>query len=119
MSLLAKCYELSSRYVHEVRRVSFSNSIDTTVNAVCSDRDKSDGSLLRDKTGGECLFLVHNGGNTGGSLWNFLGAYGKLLKATVVSICPHGTSLLPLDGFFCCCLNIISKDFLSSWFRAS
>ena len=47
----------SSRYGHKARRVYFSNSIDTTVNAVCSGRDKSDGSLLTDKTGWACLSL--------------------------------------------------------------
>jgi hypothetical protein len=47
----------SSRYGQKARRVYFSNSTDTTVNAVCSGGDKSDGSLLTDKTGGACLSL--------------------------------------------------------------
>jgi hypothetical protein len=47
----------SSRYGHKARRVYFSNRTDAAVSAVCSGRDKSDGSLLTDKTGGACLSL--------------------------------------------------------------
>ena len=86
--------------VHKARRISFSNSIDTTVNAVCSGRDKSDGSLLTDKTDGACFSFYTAAGIPAEAFGIFfLGAFGKLLKATVVSICPHGTSHLPLDGF--------------------
>ena len=79
MSLLAKCY---GHLADTVRRLVESTSV--TVQTQLSVRfalsgDKSDGSLLTDKTGGGLPFLVRNGRNTSGSLWNFLGAFGKLL----------------------------------------
>lgn len=47
----------SSRYGHKVCTFYFNNSIDTTLSSVFIGRDKSDGSLLTDKTGGACLSL--------------------------------------------------------------
>jgi hypothetical protein len=44
----------------------------------------------------------------------FIGTFAKLLKATISfmsirpSVCPHGTTRLPLDGFL---LNLISEIF--------
>jgi len=61
----------------------FSNSTDTTVIAVCSSRDKSDGSLLTDKTGGACVSLYAAAGIPAEAFGIFLDAFGKLLKVTV------------------------------------